>query len=150
MKETLFHIRDTIRIIPANACFSMYSSDYLSLQLLLFRTLRLRCKDMFLFYPNSFILPTAISCSHIIMRSHSTTSSPSYQADIRNPLHYLLFSCMKKSPSLRDSYITYVSLQSSKYLCTYLLVSFQLPILTVLLHEQDLHNMLRYHLHVLA
>ena len=90
MKETLFHIRDTIRIIPAYACFSMYSSDYLALQLLLFRTLRLRCKDMFLFYPNSFILPTAISCSHIIMRSHSTTSSPSYQADIRNPLHYLL------------------------------------------------------------
>ena len=31
---------------------------------------------MFLFYPNSFILPTAISCSHIIMRSQSTTSSP--------------------------------------------------------------------------
>ena len=65
MKETLFHIRDTIRIIPAYACFSMYSSDYLALQLLLFRTLRLRCKDMFLFYPNSFIQPTAISC-HLI------------------------------------------------------------------------------------
>ena len=30
---------------------------------------------MLLLYPNSFILPTAISCSHIIMRSHSTTSS---------------------------------------------------------------------------
>ncbi len=41
----------------------------------------------------------------------------------------------EKSPSLRDSYITYVSLQSSKYLCTYHQVSFQPPILTVLLHE---------------
>ena len=77
MKEKLFHIRDTIRIIPAYACFSMYSSDYLALQLLLFRTLRLRCKDMFLFYPNSFILPTAIF--HTIMRSQSTTSSPSFK-----------------------------------------------------------------------
>jgi hypothetical protein len=28
MKETLFHMRDTIRIIPANACFSIYFSDY--------------------------------------------------------------------------------------------------------------------------
>lgn len=26
MKETLFHIRDTIRILPQNACFSMYFS----------------------------------------------------------------------------------------------------------------------------
>ena len=32
-------------------------------------------------------------------------------------------------------FITYVSLQSSKYLCTYHQVFFQPPILTVLLHE---------------
>ena len=82
MKETLFHIRDTIRIIPAYACFSMYSSDYLALQLLLFRTLRLRCKDMFLFYPNSFILPTAISCSHIIMRSQSIGFSEMFDVNV--------------------------------------------------------------------
>ena len=37
--------------------------------------------------------------------------------------------------TLRDSYITYVSLQSSKYLYTYHQVSFQPPILAVLLHE---------------
>ena len=36
--------------------------------------------------------------TYIIMMLHSTTSSPSYQANIRNPLYYLLFSCMKKVP----------------------------------------------------
>lgn len=33
MKETFFHICDTIRVTPSNAYFSIYSSDFLSLQI---------------------------------------------------------------------------------------------------------------------
>ena len=54
MKETLFHIRDTIRIIPAYACFSMYSSDYLPCSLYCFGHSGLRCKDYVLILPQLF------------------------------------------------------------------------------------------------